>query len=40
MMGSGGMVVMDEETCMVDAARYFVDFLLEESCGKCTPCRE
>ena len=40
MMGSGGMVVMDEETCMVDAARYFVDFLLEESCGKCIPCRE
>jgi NADH:ubiquinone oxidoreductase subunit F (NADH-binding)/(2Fe-2S) ferredoxin/Pyruvate/2-oxoacid:ferredoxin oxidoreductase delta subunit len=40
MMGSGGMVVMDEETCMVDVARYFVDFLLEESCGKCIPCRE
>jgi len=40
MMGSGGMVVMDEDTCMVDAARYFVDFLLEESCGKCVPCRE
>jgi NADH-quinone oxidoreductase subunit F len=40
MMGSGGMVVMDEETCMVDAARYFVDFLLGESCGKCIPCRE
>lgn len=40
MMGSGGMVVMDEDTCMVDVARYFVDFLLEESCGKCTPCRE
>jgi len=40
MMGSGGMVVMDEDTCMVDAARYFVDFLLEESCGKCIPCRE
>jgi len=40
MMGSGGMVVMDEDTCMVDMARYFIDFLLEESCGKCVPCRE
>jgi NADH-quinone oxidoreductase subunit F len=40
MMGSGGMVIMDEDTCMVDTARYFVDFLLEESCGKCIPCRE
>jgi NADH:ubiquinone oxidoreductase subunit F (NADH-binding)/NAD-dependent dihydropyrimidine dehydrogenase PreA subunit len=40
MMGSGGMVIMDEDSCMVDAARYFVDFLLEESCGKCIPCRE
>jgi len=40
MMGSGGMVVMDEGTCMVQIAKYFVDFLLEESCGKCTPCRE
>ena len=40
MMGSGGMIVMDEETCMVDVARYFVDFLTEESCGKCLPCRE
>ena len=39
MMGSGGMIVMDEGTCMVDVARYFVDFLLEESCGKCSPCR-
>ncbi len=39
MMGSGGMIVMDESTCMVDVARYFVDFLLEESCGKCAPCR-
>jgi NADH-quinone oxidoreductase subunit F len=39
MMGSGGMIVMDEGTCMVDVARYFVDFLLDESCGKCTPCR-
>ena len=39
MMGSGGMIVMDQETCMVDVARYFVDFLLEESCGKCVPCR-
>lgn len=40
MMGSGGMIVMDEETCMVDVARYFLDFLAEESCGKCVPCRE
>ncbi len=40
MMGSGGMIVMDEGTCMVDVARYFVKFLTEESCGKCTPCRE
>jgi NADH-quinone oxidoreductase subunit F len=40
MMGSGGMIVMDESTCMVDVARYFVDFLTEESCGKCVPCRE
>jgi len=40
MMGSGGMVVMDESTCMVKFARYFVDFLKDESCGKCTPCRE
>jgi NAD-dependent dihydropyrimidine dehydrogenase PreA subunit len=39
MMGSGGMVVMDEDTCMVDVARYFVDFLRDESCGKCVPCR-
>jgi NADH-quinone oxidoreductase subunit F len=40
MMGSGGMIVMDEGTCMVDIARYFLDFLREESCGKCVPCRE
>jgi NADH:ubiquinone oxidoreductase subunit F (NADH-binding)/(2Fe-2S) ferredoxin/Pyruvate/2-oxoacid:ferredoxin oxidoreductase delta subunit len=40
MMGSGGMIVMDEGTCMVDVARYFVHFLQEESCGKCLPCRE
>lgn len=40
MMGSGGMIVMDETTCMVDIARYFVDFLCGESCGKCVPCRE
>jgi len=38
-MGSGGMVVMDEETCMVDIARYFLDFTRRESCGKCAPCR-
>jgi NADH:ubiquinone oxidoreductase subunit F (NADH-binding)/(2Fe-2S) ferredoxin/ferredoxin len=40
MMGSGGMVILDETSCMVDAARYFIDFLEFESCGKCTPCRE
>ncbi|MBW1869405.1 MAG: NADH-quinone oxidoreductase subunit NuoF [Deltaproteobacteria bacterium] len=40
MMGSGGMIVLDEDTCMVDVARYFIDFLTEESCGKCVPCRE
>ncbi len=40
MMGSGGMIIMDENTCMVDVARYFVKFLTEESCGKCVPCRE
>lgn len=39
MMGSGGMIVVDEETCMVDMARYFLNFLVEESCGKCVPCR-
>ncbi len=39
-MGSGGLVVMDEDTCMVDIARYFLEFCLSESCGKCTPCRE
>jgi len=39
MMGSGGMVVMDEDTCMVDVARYFIDFTQKESCGKCTFCR-
>ncbi len=38
-MGSGGMIVMDDETCMVDIARYFMDFTQDESCGKCTPCR-
>jgi NADH:ubiquinone oxidoreductase subunit F (NADH-binding)/NAD-dependent dihydropyrimidine dehydrogenase PreA subunit len=38
-MGSGGLVVMDEETCMVDVARYFIDFTQKESCGKCGPCR-
>jgi len=40
MMGSGGMVVMDDDTCMVDVARYFMEFLEEESCGKCFPCRK
>jgi NADH:ubiquinone oxidoreductase subunit F (NADH-binding)/(2Fe-2S) ferredoxin/NAD-dependent dihydropyrimidine dehydrogenase PreA subunit len=40
MMGSGGMIVMDDKTCMVDVARYFLQFLVSESCGKCVPCRE
>jgi len=40
MMGSGGLIVMDEDTCMVDVARYFINFLMYESCGKCVPCRE
>jgi NADH:ubiquinone oxidoreductase subunit F (NADH-binding)/(2Fe-2S) ferredoxin len=40
MMGSGGMIVMDQDTCMVDVARYFLEFLQEESCGQCIPCRE
>ena len=40
MMGSGGMIVMDDRTCMVDIARYFLEFLVNESCGKCVPCRE
>ena len=40
MMASGGMLVVDDKTCMVDVARYFIEFLTEESCGKCTPCRE
>ena len=40
MMGSGGMIVMDDRTCMVDTARYFLNFLVDESCGKCVPCRE
>jgi len=39
MMGSGGMIVLDEDNCMVDVARYFLNFLVEESCGKCIPCR-
>ncbi|HDG98134.1 MAG TPA: NADH-quinone oxidoreductase subunit NuoF [Desulfobacterales bacterium] len=39
-MGSGGMIVMDETTCMVDMARFFLEFCQDESCGKCTPCRE
>jgi NADH-quinone oxidoreductase subunit F len=38
-MGSGGLIVMDEDTCMVDMARFFLEFVQEESCGKCTPCR-
>ncbi len=40
MMGSGGMIVMDQDNCMVDVARFYLDFTVEESCGKCTPCRE
>jgi len=40
MMGSGGMIVLDEDNCMVDVARFFLDFTVDESCGKCTPCRE
>lgn len=39
-MGSGGMIVMDEDTCMVDVAKFFLQFTVDESCGKCTPCRE
>ncbi len=40
MMGSGGLVVMDEDNCMVDVAKFFMDFIQRESCGKCIPCRE
>ncbi|MFZ5433042.1 MAG: NADH-ubiquinone oxidoreductase-F iron-sulfur binding region domain-containing protein [Calditrichota bacterium] len=40
MMGSGGMIVMDQDSCMVDVAKYFIQFLQDESCGKCIPCRE
>ncbi len=40
MMGSGGMIIMDDRTCMVDVAKYFLNFLVSESCGKCVPCRE
>ncbi|MFZ3102976.1 MAG: NADH-ubiquinone oxidoreductase-F iron-sulfur binding region domain-containing protein [Desulfitobacteriaceae bacterium] len=40
MMGSGGMIILDEDTCMVDVSRYFLEFLTDESCGKCVPCRE
>ncbi|MBR4428952.1 MAG: 4Fe-4S binding protein, partial [Clostridia bacterium] len=39
MMGSGGMIIMDEDNCMVDIARFFLEFTVDESCGKCTPCR-
>ncbi len=39
MMGSGGMIVMDEDNCMVDISKFYLDFTMEESCGKCTPCR-
>ena len=40
MIGSGGLVVMDEDTCMVEVARFFMNFTQNESCGKCVPCRE
>ena len=40
MMGSGGVIVMDDRSCMVEVARYYIEFLCDESCGKCTPCRE
>ncbi len=39
MMGSGGLIIMDEDTCMVDIAKFFLEFTVDESCGKCTPCR-
>jgi len=39
-MGSGGLIVMDENSCMVDVSKYFLNFLIDESCGKCIPCRE
>ena len=39
MMGSGGMIVLDEDNCMVDVARFYMEFIVDESCGKCTPCR-
>ena len=39
MMGSGGLIVMDEDNCMVDIAKFFLDFTVDESCGKCSPCR-
>ena len=39
MMGSGGMIVLDEDNCMVDIAKFFLQFTVDESCGKCTPCR-
>ena len=39
MMGSGGLIVMDEDTCMVDLAKFFLEFTVDESCGKCPPCR-
>ena len=39
MMGSGGMIVMDEDDCMVSVAKFYLEFTVEESCGKCTPCR-
>ena len=39
MMGSGGLIIMDEDTCMVDIAKFFLEFTVDESCGKCSPCR-
>ena len=39
MMGSGGLIVMDEDNCMVDIAKFYLEFIVDESCGKCSPCR-
>ena len=39
MMGSGGMIILDEDTCMVDISKFYLEFTVDESCGKCTPCR-
>ncbi len=39
MMGSGGLIILDEDTCMVDISKFYLEFTVDESCGKCTPCR-